>query len=261
MAYSRIKVWIAAEILSASDLNNEHNGHITNENDLDSRLISEISARSALETEHDVFYAACWNAGSSEIAANKVSKNSMKDNAIGTAELDASAVIGSKISATIKDPAAGTAGLRTLGSGGQQAMPGNATPTPSDGSVTYAKMANTSAGNICLGGSFGEENGNPGATWVKIKELHIGHKGTYRIKFDLKSSGSAVSARGRIYKNGVAVGIAQNEPDIAWATKSEDIAGWVAGDLCQLYINNDHVQNTVYVRNFKVCCDGARTVW
>ena len=115
MAYSRIKVWIAAEILSASDLNNEHNGHITNENDLDSRLISEISARSALETEHDVFYAACWNAGSSEIAANRVSNTSMKDNSVGFGELQAEC----------DDPAAGTAGLRSLGTTAVKACAGN----------------------------------------------------------------------------------------------------------------------------------------
>ena len=49
MSYSRIKIWIAAEVLTSSDLNAEFSGNITNENDLDTRLIAEIAARSALE--------------------------------------------------------------------------------------------------------------------------------------------------------------------------------------------------------------------
>lgn len=46
---------------------------------------------------------------------------------VTTAALADNAVTGVKIDATIKDPAAGTAGLRTLGAGAQQAAPGNHT--------------------------------------------------------------------------------------------------------------------------------------
>lgn len=53
MAYSRIKTWIPGEILTASDLNAEHDGHITNEDDLDTRLTAEVAARVALEAEYD----------------------------------------------------------------------------------------------------------------------------------------------------------------------------------------------------------------
>ena len=48
-----------------------------------------------------------------------------------------------------KDPIAATAGLRTLGTGAQQAMPGNATPTPADASVSQAKLK-TSSGSVSI---------------------------------------------------------------------------------------------------------------
>lgn len=141
MAYSRIKIWIAAEILTASDLNNEHNGHITNENDLDTRLISEIASRSTLETEHDNFYAACWNAGSSQIADNRVGLSSMKDNAVDNEVLVAEAVTTTKVSAANKDGAADMPSMRTLGTGALQAVAGNdARLSILANSVTCAKM-------------------------------------------------------------------------------------------------------------------------
>ena len=202
MAYSRIKVWIAAEILTASDLNNEHNGHITNENDLDSRLIAEISARSTLETEHDVFYAACWNAGNSEIAANRVSNNSMKDNSVGFAELKAEC----------NDPVVGTAGLRTLGSGAQQAMPGNTDFTPEDGSITTAKLANaavtqvklkTSQGEVSLiHSNIGELCGNlilPGGEYG----FHVRLKDTASSGYGTLTTGSPGRAHGDSYVTGI----------------------------------------------------------
>ena len=39
-----------------------------------------------------------------------------------------------------EDPAAGTAGLRTLGTGALQALPGNTSTTPADGTITQAKL-------------------------------------------------------------------------------------------------------------------------
>jgi len=62
-------------------------------------------------------------------------------------------VLAGDLVSTLKDPAASTAGLRTLGTGAQQAMPGNATPTPADASVSQAKLKTSS-------GSVGGANGN-----------------------------------------------------------------------------------------------------
>ena len=108
---------------------------------MDSRLIAEIAARSALETEHDVFYAACWNAVSSEIAANRVSNNSMKDDSVGFAE----------IKSECDDPIAGTAGFRSLGTTSVKACAGNDSRlsderVPTNTSVAQAKLK-TSTGS------------------------------------------------------------------------------------------------------------------
>lgn len=62
-------------------------------------------------------------------------------------------ITGAMIAAAIKDPAVGTAGLRTLGTGAQQAMPGNQPMIPPVDSVTLAKMQH---GSIML--SFHERN-------------------------------------------------------------------------------------------------------
>ena len=168
MAYSRIKVWIAAEVLTASDLNNEHNGHITNENDLDTRLISEISSRSTLETEYNAFYGACWNAGSSEIAANRVSNNSMKDNSVGFTELKAEC----------DDPAAGTAGLRSLGTTAIKACAGNDSRlsdqrTPSAHSVNFTKIEHGSVMLPFCDADSGTEYDDAHDTWTTMITFRI----------------------------------------------------------------------------------------
>jgi hypothetical protein len=61
-------------------------------------------------------------------------------------------VVAADLVAAKKDPIAATAGLRTLGTGAQQAMPGNATPTPADASISQAKLK-TSIGSV--GGTGG----------------------------------------------------------------------------------------------------------
>jgi len=61
-----------------------------------------------------------------------------------------------------EDPAAGTAGLRTLGTGALQALPGNTSIIPADGTITQAKLKTStgsvqaSATNVTLpGGEYG----------------------------------------------------------------------------------------------------------
>lgn len=54
------------------------------------------------------------------------------DGSITTVKLDDNAVTQDKIASDLIDPSAGTPGLRTLGNGANQAMPGNATPTAAD---------------------------------------------------------------------------------------------------------------------------------
>lgn len=88
MAYSRIKTWIAAEILTALDLNTEHTGHITNENDLDTKLTSEVNSRTTLESN-------VWD--TDHIKTNKVIAVSIKDGEVSINKLAAAAVAQAKL--------------------------------------------------------------------------------------------------------------------------------------------------------------------
>lgn len=98
-----------------------------------------------------------------EVAHN--SDGSLKDTAfladgsVTNAKLADGAVTGTKVNAAIIDPAAGIAGLRTLGSGANQAMPGNATTTPSahaashkGGGTDVIDNATTSIAGLMSGG-------------------------------------------------------------------------------------------------------------
>lgn len=252
MSYSRNKVWIAAEILTAANLNTEFDGCITNENDLDSRLISETTSRSTLETEYDTFYAACWNAGNSQIANNKVALASMKDNSIGTSELVAQAVTGVKLHDDIIDPAAGVAGARTLGTGATQAMAGNATPTPADGSITVAKIADTVAGTNQVTIAQEAEYSHNGTSYVKVCEIRIGIKGAIHTKFHLRRGCTAGTAYGWIYKNGATFGTERSIASSAGSYYEEDLSGLVAGDLLQLYSKQSTSAGTVLVKEFSL---------
>lgn len=124
MAYARVKIWIAAEILTAADQNAEFSNCIDNENDLDIRVTNEVTARTTLESEHDTLQTNVWNAGASEIATNRVSQNSMKNDSVGNAELKALAVTHEEVAAANKDGAIDVPSMRTLGIGALQACPG-----------------------------------------------------------------------------------------------------------------------------------------
>ncbi len=162
--------------------------------------------------------------------------------------------------AALKDPIAATAGLRTLGTTAQKAAAGNDSrfETVSDGYVTNAKLSGLVAGDAPVAQADAEKTKTNQPAYSKIKEIQIGQAGTYRIKFDLKSGG-AYTAYGRVYKNGVAVGSIQTNGTSNYVTKSQDIAGWSIGDLCQLYYATYNAAVAdVYVKNFRIFCDYSR---
>jgi len=94
------------------------------------------------------------------------------------------------------------------------------------------------------------ERSHVGTTATKKKEIKIKRPGTYRINFDGKESASYAGNWGQIYRNGVAVGT-QRQTGTTYVTYSEDIAGWNAGDLCQIYLRSDGTR-AVYVKNFRI---------
>lgn len=159
-------------------------------------------------------------------------------------------VIAADLVAAKKDPVAGTAGLRTLGTGAQQAMPGNTSLIPVDGSVSRSKLENRIAGEY-LEVSTGGGTVYYGSGWQKIKEIYLPFGGTYRVRFDLLPSESSVTCYAQIYKNYTAYGTAVSTVNNN-AAYTQDIGGWSPGDLLQLYLyvvaNYGRYATTTYLR-------------
>ena len=110
--------------------------------------------------------------------------------------------------------------------------------SPQSGIVSYT------AGDYFAGGSFTIGVNASSSTPTKVLELYIPRSGTLRIKFHL--DGSAGTCNGRIYRNDVAVGTSRSTAAGTGTNYSEDISGWVAGDLCQIYVWNSSAANDTY---------------
>jgi len=93
------------------------------------------------------------------------------------------------------------------------------------------------------------------ATYVKLQQMTLGADiqgtKTLRITFHLRSSG-ANNTYARIYRNGVAVGTERNSPNATGSMFTEDISGWAAGDLIQVYAHGTSGTNTAYVKEFRL---------
>lgn len=67
---------------------------------------------------------------------------------------------------------------------------------------------------------------------TKMVEVFLPRGGTWRTR--IKATCSAGPAYYRVYRNGVAVGATRGPASLS--VYQEDIAGWTAGDLIQLYV-------------------------
>lgn len=151
-------------------------------------------------------------------------------------------IVPADFAAAMKDAAAGTASLRTLGTGATQAMPGNATVVP----------ASAIAGDYFIIGAHTQRD-KGGTAKTKIKEIIMPRPGTFRIKFDLSRTSGTMS--GQIYRNGDAVGTQRDKSSGSYddyTTYSEDISGWTTGDLCQLYCWCNNAVSSGSVQNFRI---------
>jgi hypothetical protein len=121
-------------------------------------------------------------------------------------------------------------------------------------SPTWATITTYTAGNNCIAVDDVEHR-CAGSTYEKVSEFRINGSGTLRIKFDLRGSGNQGMC-GKIYRNGKAIGKEMCcEIGAPWTTFSEDISGWVAGDLVQLYIH-DWNNTGMESKNFRICTNG-----
>ena len=97
-------------------------------------------------------------------------------------------------------------------------------------------------------------------SYQKEKEIEITAEtfvggSEFRIKFDLRTNNVTSAAYGRIYRNGSPVGTERSTTNTSYVNYSEDISGWSAGDLIQLYTKAGTFGFAVYVRNYRVYGD------
>jgi len=88
--------------------------------------------------------------------------------------------------------------------------------------------------------------------YEKVKEILCPITGTIRIKFDIRCNTGGASARGKIYKNGLAHGAEQTNATTGYITYSEDLA-FVQGDTIELWVVEPVGDHDIWYRNLRVC--------
>lgn len=88
------------------------------------------------------------------------------------------------------------------------------------------------------------------------KEIRVARFGTLRIKFALHDD-AAGQVVARIYRNNVPVGTERIVGDESYPTFSEDIAAWIPGDLCQLYVTSS--TSTGELKEFRIYAENTFT--
>lgn len=108
-----------------------------------------------------------------------------------------------------------------------------------DGANTYTVLNNAS------------EETTTSLSYVPLKEILVTRDGTIDTTFQLKRTGGAGNALGKIYLNGSPVGIERSRGSISYQAFVEDIAV-TAGDLLQLYVKRDASAISAEVQNFSI---------
>ena len=120
-----------------------------------------------------------------------------------------------------------------------------------NGAVNPSKLSGYTAASTYIIAASDSERSVVATTWTIYKEVRLDKGGSLRISFDLYCPGSGNDAHARIYRNGSAVGIARERTAAGWQTFTEDISGWSAGDLVQLYAYHELSQPAA-VRNYRL---------
>ena len=120
-----------------------------------------------------------------------------------------------------------------------------------NGAVNPSKLSGYTAASTYIIAASDSESSVVATTWTIYKEVRLDKGGSLRISFDLYCPGNGNDAHARIYRNGSAVGIARERTAAGWQTFTEDISGWSAGDLVQLYAYHESSQPAA-VRNYRL---------
>jgi len=140
-------------------------------------------------------------------------------------------------------------GLGAQGTAGEVLTSAGAGANPS-WEAAETRNVDAAAGDVLINSIDAASPNSVGHPLNNTRQISVQADGTYRITFDLYG----LEATGRIYRNGAAVGTLQSRAATSYETFSEDISGWSAGDLVQLYAS-DAPNKVAYVRNFRVSSD------
>ena len=172
--------------------------------------------------------------------------------------------ISADFGAALKDTAAGTAGLRTLGTTAVKACAGNDARlsdarSPTNNSVSVAQLVAPTAGTVIIG-RHDVVATTLSETYVLMKMFTVLQTGTFRTSFAIRGINPATTAYGRIYKNGAAFGTERSKRDNTYQTFTEDLA-FNVGDTCEMWLKNSN--DGAYVQSFRmsvatVCIGVAR---
>ena len=164
-------------------------------------------------------------------------------------------ITGAMISAAIKDPAAGTYGLRRIGTGALTACAGNDARLgiPNDGSVTFAKFPDYEIGDSLLA-SADVNKFNNGTSHVLVKAITINRGGNLRIKFSIAClyPGGGRAANAQIYRGTTPVGTVRRNTLTSYVEYSEDISGWTSSDSVRLYLWCSISGDQAHAQNFRL---------
>ena len=142
------------------------------------------------------------------------------------------------------DPAAGVAGLRTLGTGATQALPGD----------TDLGLGNFTAGSYSIGHARTDIALGFQAAYTKLFEFKIKRAGTIYVSqgFVRENSQAGANVYGRIYKNGAAIGTARSAGNPAsWVFYRQSFT-FAVDDLIQYYYKSDAVLTTHHFFSLEV---------
>lgn len=93
------------------------------------------------------------------------------------------------------------------------------------------------------------------SSYTKLVEVRVPGGGALRVVFSLAASVLFVTAYARIYRNGGAVGTARSMTSTTPVQYSEDLSGWTAGDLLQIYAYSSSVSDYIYISGLTVRID------
>lgn len=120
-------------------------------------------------------------------------------------------------------------------------------------SLTQESILETVASDT-LRSSADTEKSTASTSYVKLKQMRVCFNGIYRIAFALKTANAIYYAIGKIYKNGLAIGIERLTHSTNYVSFSEDLS-FRAGDTIEIWGHTDSAAYIAYVNNFRVYCD------